>query len=272
MAAPELDAVTLEVRERVCWITLNRPEALNAWTPQLGADLRLALQWAGDATEVRAVVIAGAGRAFSAGADLKLLAADAGEVDLGTPLRDIFHPAILAVRTLEKPVVAAVGGAAAGIGCSLALATDLIVAAESAYFLFAFAGIGLALDGGASLLLAARVGYGRASEMALLGGRVPATQALNWGLVNRVVPDGELLEATALLAARLAAGSPGALAAIKRELNAAVLGGLEAALEREAALQQERGGSADFIEGAAAFLEKRPPTFGGEPPSRPRSL
>lgn len=269
MAAPELEAVKLEVRERVCRITLNRPEALNAWTPELGLELIAALAWAGNEREVRVVVIEGAGRAFSTGADMKAAAAltadaDADGIDLGAPLRDIFHPAILAVRTLEKPVIAAVSGAAAGIGCSLALAADLVVAAESAYFLFAFAGVGLALDGGASLLLAARVGYGRASEMALLGERVPARDALAWGLVNRVVADDSLDEAVAALAGRLAASASGALAAIKRELNAAVLGGLEAALEREAALQQERGGSADFREGVAAFLEKRPPTFGGE--------
>lgn len=269
MSAPELQTITLDVRERVCRITLNRPEALNAWTPKLGLELIAALTWAGNEREVRVVVIEGAGRAFSTGADMKVASAvvsgaGAGGVDLGAPLREIFHPAILAVRTLEKPVIAAVGGAAAGIGCSLALAADLVVAAESAYFLFSFAGVGLALDGGASLLLAARVGYGRASEMALLGERVPAAQALAWGLVNRVVSDSSLDDSVTALAGRLAAGASGALAAIKRELNAAVLGGLEAALEREAALQQERGTSADFREGVAAFMEKRPPTFGGE--------
>jgi 2-(1,2-epoxy-1,2-dihydrophenyl)acetyl-CoA isomerase len=270
MAPPELEVVAISVRDQVGWITLNRPEALNAWTPQLGAELGAALAWAGAEPEVRVVVIGGVGRAFSAGADLKGLAggiADpAAKVDLGAPLRETFHPAILTVRTLEKPVIAAVSGGAAGIGASLALAADLIVATESAYFLFAFAGIGLALDGGASLLLAARAGFGRAAELALLGERVPAAQALGWGLVNQVVADGQLEPAVAGLAARLAAGSAGAIAAIKRELNAAVLGGLEAALEREAALQQERGGSADFREGVTAFLEKRAPTFGGAPP------
>jgi 2-(1,2-epoxy-1,2-dihydrophenyl)acetyl-CoA isomerase len=275
MAPPEFETVLLEVREQVGWITLNRPEALNAWTVELAAELGTALAWAARSHKVRAVVITGAGRAFSAGADLKAVAGTAvagvetatshgaAAVDLGALLREAFHPAILAVRTLEKPVVAAVGGGAAGIGCSLALASDLIVATESAYFLFAFAGVGLALDGGASLLLAARAGYGRASEMALLGERVPAAQALQWGLVNRVVPDDELSSAAAEIAARLTAGPAGAMATIKRQLNVAVLSGLEAAMEREAALQQERGSSADFREGITAFLEKRAPTFGG---------
>jgi 2-(1,2-epoxy-1,2-dihydrophenyl)acetyl-CoA isomerase len=289
MSPPELETVALDVRDRVAWVTLNRPEALNAWTVELGTELGAALAWTARSGEVRAVVITGAGRAFSAGADLKAIAGRAAAdgvvadglvadglvadglvagggsaaIDLGAPLREVFHPTILSLRTLEKPVIAAVGGGAAGIGCSLAIASDLILAAESAYFLFTFASVGLALDGGASLLLAARAGYGRASEMALLGERVPAAQALHWGVINRVVADAELPAAAAELAARLAAGAPGAIAAIKRQLNAAVLSGLEAAMEREAALQQERGSSADFREGIAAFREKRAPTFGG---------
>jgi 2-(1,2-epoxy-1,2-dihydrophenyl)acetyl-CoA isomerase len=160
-------------------------------------------------------------------------------------------------------VIAAVNGPAVGIGCSLALACDLIVAAESAYFLMAFVNIGLTLDGGASHTLPARVGHARAFEIAYLGERIAASQALDWGLINRVVPDGELRSVVEALAGKLAAGPPGSYAAIKRSINARLYDGFEDALELEAVLQQDRATSSDFGEGVMAFLEKRPPQFTG---------
>jgi 2-(1,2-epoxy-1,2-dihydrophenyl)acetyl-CoA isomerase len=265
MASLELETVGFEVREAVAWITLNRPEALNAWTPRFGRELIAALDRCADDPQIRAVVITGAGRAFSSGADLK--AGDGfdenGEPDVLTPLREIYNPLILRVRELPKPVVAAVNGVAAGIGCSLALAADLIVAAQSAYFLLAFANIGLALDGGASPLLVGRVGYTRACEIALLAERIPSVQALDWGLVNSVTSDADLLSATTTLAAKLASGAPGSYRAIKRTLNQSAWPDLAALLDLEAVLQQERATSADFMEGVTAFLQKRPPSFTG---------
>lgn len=260
-----MDTVELKVEERVAWITLNRPDALNALTLELGRDLTAAVdRVAGDAG-VRAVVITGAGRGFSAGADLRegLAPGDTGKLDLSKPLRETFHPLVLRLRTLEKPVIAAVNGGAVGIGCSLALSADIVIAAESSYFLLAFGNIGLGLDGGASAFLVSRIGYARAAEMAMLAERIGAPKALEWGLVNRLAPDGDLLTAAGAVATKLAAGSPGSYAAMKRTLNLASFANLREVLGLEAALQRERGDSADFMEGIAAFLEKRPAEFTG---------
>ena len=231
----------------------------------MGRELRAAFEHVAVSSEVRAIVLTGAGRGFSSGADLKagIWELQDGKIDLLTPLREIFHPLILRLRTLEKPVIAAVNGGAVGIGCSLALAADIVLAAESAYFLMAFANIGLTLDGGASALLVGRIGHARASEMALLAERVSAQQALAWGLVNQVVADGELDAVAGGIAARFAAGAPGSYASIKRTLNAAAYPRLAEVLELEATLQQERAESEDFLEGVRAFMEKRPAQFTG---------
>ncbi len=261
----ELETVDLRVQERVAWITLNRPESLNAFTPNMGRELLLVLDRLSEDREARAVVLRGAGRGFSSGADLKQAAswgAD-GRTDLLTPLREIFHPLILGLRTLEKPVIAAVHGGAAGFGCSVALAADIVVMAQSAYFLLAFAKVGLTLDGGSSALLIGRVGHGRASEMGLLAERIGADRALSWGLVNQVVDDAQLDEVAGELAARLAAGAPGSYAATKRTLNQAAYPRLAEQLDLEAELQQQCACSGDFIEGIRAFLEKRPAQFTG---------
>lgn len=224
-----------------------------------------ALEQAQADPEVRVVVFTGSGRAFSSGADLKSgaeLGPD-GKPNVLNQLRDAYNPLILRVRTIPKPVIAKVNGVAAGIGCSLALAADLIVAAQSAYFLLAFVNIGLGLDGGASLTLPLRGGHARAFEMALLGERVPAAKALEWGLVNRVVADDRLDETVASIAGRLAAAAPGALTTIKRTINSRLYAGLDELLELEAVLQQQRVESADFLEAVAAFMEGRPPRFSG---------
>jgi 2-(1,2-epoxy-1,2-dihydrophenyl)acetyl-CoA isomerase len=266
MTVADLETVELRVSERVAWIVLNRPEALNAWTRQLGEDMQEALDHAASDPEVRAIVITGAGRAFSSGADLKTAPelTDDGKPNVLERLRDVYNPLLLAVRTVPKPVVAAVNGPAVGIGCSLALAADLIVCSESAYFLLAFVNIGLGLDGGASATLAERVGHARAFEIAYLGERIPAGTALQWGLVNRVVPDADLQDAASSLAARLAEGPPGSYANIKRAINAHAYDRFEAQLDLEAVLQQGRAESKDFMEGVLSFMQKRPPEFTGE--------
>jgi 2-(1,2-epoxy-1,2-dihydrophenyl)acetyl-CoA isomerase len=266
MAVIDLETVELNVADRVAWIVLNRPDALNAWTRQLGEDLIAALDHAGSDPDVRAIVFTGAGRAFSSGADLKTAPelTDAGKPDVLTRLRTIYNPLLLAVRTVPKPVIAAVNGPAVGIGCSLALAADMIVASESAYFLLAFVNIGLGLDGGASATLVQRVGHARAFEIAYLGERIGAGQALDWGLVNRVVPDSDLRDAAGELAARFAAGPPGSYANIKRAINDVAYREFEHALDFEAVLQQGRAESADFMEGVLAFMQKRPAEFTGD--------
>jgi 2-(1,2-epoxy-1,2-dihydrophenyl)acetyl-CoA isomerase len=263
--AADFETVTLETGDGVARLTLNRPHALNAWDAQLGHDLADALAAVAADPHARALLITGAGRAFSSGADLRseMPVTAAGKPNLYGRLHDLYNPVILAVRRLGVPVIAAINGAAVGVGASLALACDLIVCAESAYFLLAFANIGLSVDGGASTLLAGRVGYTRAVELAMLADRLSASEALAWGLVNRVVPDAELADTATALARRLADGPPGAYAAIKALLEDACFPGLEGQLEREAVLQQQRGESADFIEGVSAFLQRRPAHFSG---------
>jgi 2-(1,2-epoxy-1,2-dihydrophenyl)acetyl-CoA isomerase len=246
-------------------ILLNRPEALNAWNEQFGRDLLDAVTTVADDDSVRAVLVTGAGRGFSSGADLKeqRSTTDAGIPDLSARLKEIYHPIITALREMPKPVVAAVNGPAVGIGCSLALAADLIVAAESAYFLLAFVNIGLVPDGGSTAFLPARIGYARAAEMAMLGERVPAEQALGWGLVNSVVSDDELESVSGELLDRLANGPTRSYAGAKQLLNRRMYAGLADQLEAEADAQREQGGTQDFVEGVLAFVEKRPANFTG---------
>jgi 2-(1,2-epoxy-1,2-dihydrophenyl)acetyl-CoA isomerase len=260
-----MDTVRLERRGGELRITLNRPDVMNAWDKQFGVELRAAVEQAVEDDDVRAVVITGAGRGFSSGADLRagFDATPEGHPDVGTALRDRYHPIITTVRRMPKPVLAAVNGPAVGIGCSLALACDLIVARESAYFLLAFVNIGLVPDGGSSLLLPERVGLARASEMAMLGERIGAKQALEWGLINRVAADEEFEGLVDELAARLAAGPTSAYAGMKRQFNEWLFGRMEAQLELEASIQQQAAASGDFREGVQAFLEKRAAAFEG---------
>jgi 2-(1,2-epoxy-1,2-dihydrophenyl)acetyl-CoA isomerase len=267
MSVLELETVRCSADNGVGTITLNRPDALNAWIRRLGDDMLSALEHHAADPDVRVIVFTGAGRAFSSGADLKagheLTDAD-GTLDVLSVLRESYNPLILRVRTVDKPVIAAVNGLAAGIGCSLALAADLIVAARSAYFLLAFVNIGLALDGGASQLLRERIGHARAFQMAFLGERIDAEQALAWGMVNQVVDDDQFETAVAELAARFVAGPPGSYATIKRTINARAYDDFAELLELEAVQQQQRAESKDFIEGAMAFVQKRPAHFTGE--------
>jgi 2-(1,2-epoxy-1,2-dihydrophenyl)acetyl-CoA isomerase len=248
-------------------IELNRPDALNAWDDALGAELLEAVRAVAQDDEVRAVVVTGAGRAFSSGADLRDVSSrqrtPEGHADLRTLLNERYHPIITTIRTMPKPVLAAVNGPAVGIGLSLALAADLIVAAESAYFLLAFVNIGLVPDGGSSLFVPTRVGLARAAEMAMLGERVSAEQALEWGLINRVVPDERFADEVAALRDRLASGPTRSYAGTKRQLNHWLYTRMDEQLALEADVQQEMAASGDFAEGVAAFIEKRQAAFGG---------
>jgi 2-(1,2-epoxy-1,2-dihydrophenyl)acetyl-CoA isomerase len=259
------DTVNLRIADGAARIVLNRPDSLNAWNEQFGRELLDAVESVSGDEAVRAVLITGAGRAFSSGADLREQRAgvDGEPPDLSQRLRELYNPVILGVREMPKPVLAAVNGPAAGIGCSLALACDLIVAAESAFFLLAFVNIGLVPDGGVTAIIPARAGAARAAEMALLGERVPAAQALEWGLVNRVVPDDELEATSSALLERLAGGPTRAYANAKRLLNRTLYAGLPEQLDAEAEAQREQGLTGDFVEGVLAFAEKRPPSFSG---------
>ena len=218
---PSHETVDLTTDGSAARILLNRPDALNAWNEQFGRDLLDAVTTVGADDSIGAVLITGAGRGFSSGADLKeQRGADQGGLpDVSTRLKDIYHPIITGLREMPKPVVASVHGPAVGIGCSLALAADLIVAAESAYFLLAFVNIGLVPDGGSTAFIPARVGYARAAEMAMLGERVPAERALEWGLINRVVADEDLEGAADALLQLLAHGPTKSYAGSKRLLN-----------------------------------------------------
>ena len=261
---PSHETIDVTIDGAAATITLNRPDALNAWNERFGEELLEVVRSLGDDSAVRAVMITGAGRAFSSGADLKEdRGGDDGLPDLGERLQTLYNPIILGIRELPKPVVAAVNGPAVGVGCALALACDLIVAAESSYFLLAFVNIGLVPDGGATATVPARVGFARASEMSFLGERVPARQALEWGLVNRVVADEELTAEAQALRDRLAAGPTASYANSKRLLNRRLLAGLDEQLDAEADAQREQGETADFVEGVVAFVQKRPANFTG---------
>jgi 2-(1,2-epoxy-1,2-dihydrophenyl)acetyl-CoA isomerase len=257
--------VLMQRRGAVATLVLDRPQAMNAVDAELAADLLEALSNAANDDDVRAVVLTGNGRAFCSGADLRagFEPTESGHPDVQKALHERFHPIILAIREMPKPVIAAVNGAAAGIGCSFALACDLIVAAESAYFLLAFVNIGLVADGGSSFLIPERVGFARAAEMAMLGERVPAPKALEWGLINRVVSDETLQDDAGALADRLAKGPTRSYAGTKRQLNAWQFERMTAQLELEAAIQRDLATSGDFVEGVTAFVEKRDANFQG---------
>jgi 2-(1,2-epoxy-1,2-dihydrophenyl)acetyl-CoA isomerase len=262
----ELETVNVRVAEGVATVELNRPHTLNAWNAQFGDDLLAALRAAEADDDVRALVLTGAGRGFSSGADLREISTDTtpdGRPDVYKVLTERYHPIMVTIREIPKPVVAAVNGPAVGIGCSLALCCDLILAGEGAYFLLAFVNIGLVPDGGSSLFVPSRIGMARATELAMLGERLPAAQALEWGLINRVVPDERLREEATALATRLAAGPTRSYAGTKRQLNSWLFSRMPEQLELEARIQQEMAGSDDFVEGAMAFAQKRSPSFSG---------
>jgi 2-(1,2-epoxy-1,2-dihydrophenyl)acetyl-CoA isomerase len=244
----------------VLTLTLNRPEVLNAFNQAMHAALAAALKEARD-PEVRAVVITGAGRGFCVGQDLTEFRESPG--DIGARLRAGYHPNILALRALEKPVVAAVNGPAAGAGLSLACACDVRLAAESASFVPAFIGIGLVPDSGSSYFVSRLLGPSRAFEWMTQNRKLRAAEARDWGLVSEVVADDGLADRAAELARSYAAGPTRGIGMTKHLFDRAATAILEDQLELEAQLQTAATGTEDFAEGVAAFLERRPPSFRG---------
>ncbi len=259
----DYETILYSVGDGALTITLNRPDVLNAFNSKMGSELLDALKQAQRDPSVRAIVLTGAGRAFSSGEDLKARQAE-GITEFGSTLRNRYNPIVLKLRTIEKPVLASVNGVAAGAGCSLALACDLRIASEKASFLEAFVRVGLVLDSGATFFLPRLVGLGKAAEMAFLGDSVGAQDALKLGLVNRLVPHEELEQATKEMAARLAKSPTRAIGLMKRAMNRALTMELEDVLEYEVHAQETAGGTADHKEGMAAFLEKRQANFTGK--------
>ena len=261
--------VQTAVEDGVLTITLNRPDSLNALNETLGADLKAALDLAEHDEQVRCVVLTGAGRAFCAGQDLRELDAhrdaQTGEptTDFVALLKQRYNPIIMRIQALEKPVIAAVNGVAAGAGFSLALAADLRIAARGASFLMAFIHLGLVPDCAATLTIVQQVGYTRAVELCFLGEPLPAEEALRWGLINRVVADEELMVVTRQFAGRLAALPTKAIGLTKRALQRAWTATLDEQLDYEALIQAAASHTADYREGLDAFLAKRKPRFGG---------
>jgi 2-(1,2-epoxy-1,2-dihydrophenyl)acetyl-CoA isomerase len=256
--------VRYDVDGAVATITLDQPDTLNALSVAMKVALRDAVERAATDDEVRAVVLTGAGRGFCVGQDLREHAAalSAGDTELST-VREHYNPIVSALAGLPKPVIAAVNGTAAGAGASLAFACDFRVAADTASFLMAFARVGLGPDTGASWTLQRLVGHGRALAMLMLAEPVSASQALEMGLVNAVVPAADVAAAAHELAARLAAGPTLAYAAIKEALAAAATSDLTGALDNEAQLQARCGATADHRNAVDAFLAKQAPTFTG---------
>jgi 2-(1,2-epoxy-1,2-dihydrophenyl)acetyl-CoA isomerase len=254
--------IRYEVADAIATITLDRPDALNALTVPMKRELLAAFRAVAQDSAVRVAILTGAGRAFCAGQDLaERLQPDAAP--LGEEVRERYNPIVRAMRGLDKPIVGAINGVAAGAGASLALACDIRVVADTASFALAFGRVGLVPDSGATWLLPRLVGGSRAAEIALLNTPIPAAEALSIGLVARVVPAADLGAAAREIAAKLAAGAPRAIALTKRALNAAWDRGLDAALDYEAHLQDLAGRTSDHAEGLAAFMEKRPPRFTG---------
>jgi enoyl-CoA hydratase len=243
------------------WLTFNRPEVFNAFSGELSVALAERLEEAGERNDVRVVVLTGTGAAFSAGADIS--GEDAHE-RFDVRALDAANRIIRAVTTCPRPVVAAVNGVAAGVGCSTALAADLVVAAESASFLLAFARIGLMPDGGTSATVAASIGRARAMRMALLAEPLTAQEAYDAGLVSHFAPDAEFPALVDKIVGRLAKGAPLAQAATKEAVNAATLDQLDQALERERTGQTALLRTEDVVEGMRAFSERRRPDFRGQ--------
>jgi len=261
----EYATLLFDVRDNVARITLNRPEAANTINEQMGKDLMEAVLRCGEDPGIRAVLISGAGKIFSGGGDLRDFSAKGNQLPLYVKeVTTYFHAAMSRMTRMDAPVVAAVHGAAAGAGMSIAIACDIVIAAENTRFMVAYTRAGLTPDGSATYFLPRIVGLRRALELTLTNRMLTAQEALEWGIVTRVVPEGELLTQADALAARLAAGPTRAYGVSKRLLHSGWTETLETQMENESQSIANSARTADAHEGITAFMEKRPPKFKGQ--------
>lgn len=258
------ETLLTETTDGVLTITLNRPDVLNALNRQVLSDLKDVLRAAEADTAVRCLVLTGAGRGFCSGLDLTAGAQRDERSSVADGVRDNYNVIVTRIRTMEKPVIAALNGVAAGAGMSFALACDIRIASEAAWFMPGFVRIGLVPDSGGTIFLPLLVGYAKAAELAFTGDRVDAAEAHRLGLVNHVVPAAELMAHTHQLAARLAAMPTRAIGLTKRAFNRAIMPQLDDALDYEAELQAIAAQTDDHREGIAAFREQRQPQFTGK--------
>lgn len=256
------ETILFDLKDGIASLTLNRPDVFNAFNEQLSADVNDALKKVAKDKSVRVLVISGTGKAFCSGQDLKAIAGSSNR-SLSDSLYKRYNPMIKAIRGLNVPVICKLNGVAAGAGCSLALACDLIIASENASLIEVFVNVGLVLDSGSSYFLPRLVGSARAFELATLGGKVTASQAYDWGMVNKVVKAEELDAEVAALAERYAVAPTKAIGLMKKMLNKSITSDLDTMLEYEAYCQEIAGRSSDYKEGVAAFNEKRKPAFTG---------
>jgi 2-(1,2-epoxy-1,2-dihydrophenyl)acetyl-CoA isomerase len=260
----DYDFIRYGVDQGVATITLSRPDVLNSFNRRMAQEVQRAFSVAAGDSAVRAVLLTGNGRGFCAGQDLsEATASEPGSIDLGDVVRASYAPMVRAIREIEKPVVAAVNGVAAGAGANLALACDIVIAAEDAAFIQSFNKIGLVPDTGGTFFLPRLVGHARATSLMFLSEKVSAKKALEWGMIHDVVPGTVLLDTAVALAKQLATMPTRAFALTKQALNASWTNDLKAQVALEEEMQRQAGRTADFVEGVRAFLEKRKPTYTG---------
>jgi 2-(1,2-epoxy-1,2-dihydrophenyl)acetyl-CoA isomerase len=260
-----MSSVLVSLDAGVLTVTLNRPDRLNAFNPEMHKELRKAVERALDEAAVRAVLLTGAGRGFCAGQDLsERNVSSEAPIDLSVSLGSHYNPLVRRLRELPKPVVCAVNGVAAGAGANIALACDLVIAARSASFVQSFSRLGLVPDSGGTWFLPRLAGSARAMGLALLGDKLSAEQAQAWGLIWKVVEDADLMGEAVALSKTLAAGPTRGYGLVKKALNASWGNSLDAQLDLERDLQREAGLSQDYREGVAAFMQKRKPEYKGE--------